>query len=361
MALHFTLQNGLAIGQGAPCFIIAEAGSNWRMGTPPRDLAMGRALIDVAVEAGADAVKFQTYRSQTVYVKNAGESNYLAQAGLKQDISSIFDDLSMPYEMIGELAAYCQSRGILFMSSPFSVADFAAVDPHTLIHKIASYEISHIRLLEAAAQSGKPLILSTGASTQGDIRFAADYFYEQGGRDLVLLQCTAKYPAPLNTLALKVLPALAAEYGVPVGLSDHSQDPTIGPAAAVALGAKVIEKHYTLDKRLPGPDHAFALTPEQLKQMVKAIRDTEQALGSAEKTIQAAEEELYSFARRSLQAIRDIQPGELLQEGVNFEILRPGKQQAGLHPRYAPQIEGKTAARAIPLGDGIRQGDYKDV
>jgi sialic acid synthase SpsE len=354
----YTLPNGRKIGEGAPTFIIAEAGSNWRMGTPARDLAMGKALIDVAVEAGADAVKFQTYRSQTVYVKNAGESNYLADAGIKQDISAIFDDLSMPYEMIGELAAYCEERGILFMSSPFSLEDFKAVDPFTMVHKIASYEISHIRLIEAAAKSGKPLVLSTGASNHADIRFAVDYFYTCGGEELILMQCTAKYPAPLETLSLKVLPTLREMYGVPVGLSDHSQDPVIGPAGAVALGASVIEKHYTLDKRLPGPDHAFALTPDQLSQMVRAIRDMERALGSAEKEVQSAEEELYSFARRAVQAIQPISKGDVLTEGGNIDILRPGKQKAGLHPKHLIDIEGKQAKRDIPLGDGIREGDY---
>lgn len=356
--LGFSLANGRRIGDNAPTFIIAEAGSNWRMGTPARDLAMARALIDVAVEAGADAVKFQTYRSHTVYVPNAGESDYLAEAGIKQDIISIFDDLSMPYEMIGELAAYCQKQGVLFMSSPFSVADFAAVDPYVLIHKIASYEISHIRLIEAAARSGKPLVLSTGASGHADIRFAVEWFRQCGGRDLVLMQCTAKYPAPLETLALRVLPVLKERYQVVVGFSDHSQDPVIGPSGAVALGASVIEKHFTLDKRLPGPDHAFALTPEQLKQLVKAVRDMEQALGSAKKEVQAAEEELYHFARRSLQASQPIAKGEVLREGVNVEILRPGKQQAGLHPKHLPEVEGKRATRDIPLGDGIREGDY---
>jgi sialic acid synthase SpsE len=354
----FTLPNGRVIGDGAPCFIIAEAGSNWRMGTPARDMAMGRALIDVAVEAGVDAVKFQTYRSHTVYVPNAGESDYLAEAGIKQDIIAIFDDLSMPYEMVGELAAYCEKHGILFMSSPFSLNDFAAVDPYTMIHKIASYEISHLRLIEAAAKSGKPLVLSTGASNHDDIRWAVDWFYECGGKDLVLMQCTAKYPAPLDTLWLKVLPTLKATYSVPVGLSDHSQDPVIGPVGAVALGASVIEKHYTLDKRLPGPDHAFAVTPEQLKQLVKTVRDMEQALGTPEKFVQDAEDELYYFARRSLQATQAIKQGDVLREGVNVDILRPGKQQPGLHPKYLSELEGKRATRDIPLGDGIREGDY---
>lgn len=357
MSKAFKLANGRQIGGGAPVFIIAEAGSNWRMGTAVRDRAMARALIEVAAQAGADAVKFQTYRAQTVYVPNAGESEYLSEAGIKEDISAIFDDLSMPYEMIGELAAYCAECGIIFMSSPFSVADFQAVDPYTPLHKIASYEISHLRLIEAAARSGKPLILSTGASAPDDIQWALDWFYECGGTAIALMQVTAKYPAPLDTLALRVIPTLA-DYGVPVGLSDHSLDPVIGPVGAVALGASVIEKHYTLDKRLPGPDHAFALDPEELALMVLSIRNMEAALGASEKQVQPAEAELYHFARRTLQAVQPIKAGDTLQEGVNVDILRPGQQRAGLHPKYLAEIEGKRARRNIPLGDGIMEGDY---
>ena len=217
-------------------FIIAEAGSNWRMGTPKRDMAMARALIDVAVEAKADAVKFQTYRPETVYVSNAGSSDYLSKAGIKEDIAEIFSDLAMPYEMISELAAYCGKSGIQFMSTPFSAADFAAVDPFVTVHKIASYEISHLRLIELAARSGKPLIMSTGASVEDDIDWAIQTFRANGGTELALLQCTASYPAPMDSLNLRVIPWLAQRFGVFSGLSDHSRDPTIGPVAAVALG-----------------------------------------------------------------------------------------------------------------------------
>ena len=191
-------------------YIIAEAGSNWRMGTPQRDLAMARALIDVAIEAGANAVKFQTYKPETVYVKNAGHSNYLAEAGIKEDILDIFSDLSMPYDMVPKLAEYCKKGGIDFMSTPFSPADFAVIDPFVSVHKIASYEISHIHLLHLAARSGKPLVLSTGASNEEDIAWAVKTFQEAGGMDLCLLQCTAKYPAPMSSLNLKTIPWLSS-------------------------------------------------------------------------------------------------------------------------------------------------------
>jgi len=341
-------------------FIIAEAGSNWRMGTPERDLEMAKALIEVAAEAGADAVKFQTYRPETVYAEKAGQSDYLAEAGIKRDISEIFADLAMPYEMIPELKVACDEKGIGFMSTPFSPADFDAVDPHVLVHKIASYEISHPRLLEKAAQSGKPLVLSTGASREEDIEWAVSFFRESGGESLCLLQCTAKYPAPPESLNLRVIPWLARRFGVAAGLSDHSRDPLHAPLCAVALGARVIEKHFTLDNQLPGPDHSFAVTPPELSRMVAAIRDAEKILGTGIKEVHPEEKELFDFARRGLMTTRDVARGEVLAEGVNIGILRPGKQKPGLHPKRLPDIEGKKATRDIPSGEGIHEDDWTD-
>ena len=340
-------------------YVIAEAGSNWRMGTPARDRAMARALIDVAVEAGADAVKFQTYRPETVYVANSGESDYLAEAGIKEDISAIFADLAMPYEMIPELAAYCRDRGIDFMSTPFSPQDFAAIDPHVSVHKVASYEISHLRLLELAARSGKPLVLSTGASDEADIAWAVDTYRAAGGRDLCLLQCTAKYPAPLDSMNMAALATIKRRFGVAVGLSDHSRSPSLAPVMAVALGGRVIEKHYTLDNRLPGPDHSFALTPAELSQLVRDVRSAEAALGDGVKRVLEAEGELAAFARRGLQAIRDVAPGDVLREGENFAILRPGKQRLGEHPRHIARFEGRRAARSVRSGSGLSLADVE--
>ncbi len=341
-------------------YVIAEAGSNWRMGTPKRDLAMAKALIDVAVEAEADAVKFQTYKPESVYVANAGQSGYLSDAGIKEDIRDIFADLSMPYEMLPELAEYCKCKGIDFMSTPFSPADFAAIDPFVSIHKIASYEISHIHLIRLAARSGKPLVLSTGASNEEDIAWAVDAFHDEGGKELCLLQCTAKYPAPPSSLNIKTIPWLQQRYGVAAGLSDHSRSPVVAPIMAVALGASVIEKHYTLDNRLPGPDHSFALTPSELACLVQDVRIAEEALGDGMKQVLPAEKELAAYARRGLQATCVIQAGEVLKEGRNYDVLRPGQQQLGAHPKFISNIEGRKAARSIALGDGITLDDISN-
>ncbi len=201
--------------------------------------------------------------------------------------------------------------------------------------------------------------MSTGGANHDDIRWAIDHFRSNGGKDITLMQCTAKYPAPLSMLNLLAIKDLATRYGVPTGLSDHSRDPVTGPAGAVALGASAIEKHFTLHNMLPGPDHAFAVTPDELKLMVAAIRKMEEALGVADKEVLDEELELRRYAQRTIQATCDIRKGDTLSEGVNIDILRPGKQARGLHPRFLNDIEGKRAARDIPLGDGVCDGDYE--
>ena len=340
-------------------FIIAEAGSNWRMGSPQRDMQMAKTLIDIAVDAGANAVKFQTYRPETVYVENAGNSDYLSECGINESIRDIFKDLSMPYEMIPELYDYCKSNSIEFMSTPFSVEDAKHIDPFVQKHKIASYEITHMRLLEYVATTQKPLILSTGAATPEEIRWAVDFFKKNGGNDLSLMQVTAKYPAPLHSLNLGAIKHLIDEFDIPVGLSDHSRDPLLAPIAAVALGASIIEKHYTLHNKLPGPDHSFAVTPDELKKMVSAIRGCEESLGTGTKIIQPEENELRSFAQRGIQCIKPIKKGEAFHEDSNVAILRSGKQQKGIHPKHIVEIEGKFSKRNIGVGEGILRQDYE--
>ena len=344
--------------QETSVFVIGEAGSNWRAGTPERDRKLAEALIDAAADAGCDAVKFQTYRADSVYVPNAGESSYLASAGIEQPITEIFRDLEMPYELIPHLARYCAERGVEFMSTPFSVADLEAVDPYVRRHKIASFEITHVRLLEAVARTGKPVILSTGASTPEDIDTALSVLRENSVGPVCLLQCTSSYPAPPESLNLVVLPRLAERYGVAVGLSDHSLDPVVAPVSAVALGAVVIEKHFTLHRALPGPDHGFAVTPDELRRLVEAVRLAEAMRGAGEKVIVDAERELHEFAQRRVQAIVPIKRGEPLLEGKNVGVLRPGKQRPGVRPSELPALLGHPATRDIELGDGIQPGDW---
>jgi len=336
-------------------FVIAEAGSNWKCGTYDEDLNMASNLIKTAAKSGADAIKFQTYRSHTVYAPNAGESDYLADQGFKKNIIEIFDYLSMPYKMIPELSSICKNEGIEFMSTPFSVEDAKNIDPFVSIHKIASYEINHVRLLEYVANTSKPLLISTGASIPKEIEYAINLVKKKGNNKIILLQCTAKYPASFESLNLSVIPFLKSEYHLPVGLSDHSLDPILAPVLAVGLGATVIEKHFTQDKSLAGPDHSFALDPTELHLMIKSIRQADLAKGSGIKEVLPEEEELRRFATRSLQAIKPIKQGDVLHEGLNFDILRPGKNSRGSEARYIFDIEGMKATKNYEIGEGITE------
>lgn len=334
-------------------FVIAEAGSNWKCGSYDEDLERAEKLIHVAAEAGADAVKFQTFRSELVYAYNSGKSDYLAEHGIKQDINEIFDFLSMPYEMVPELSSLCKKYGILFMSTPFSVQDAKQIDPHVQLHKVASYELNHVRLLEFLATTKKPMLLSTGASTFTDIDFAVNLLRKHNVDDITLMQCTAKYPAPLESLNLAVIPSLRSRYDVSVGLSDHSIDPIIGPLVAIGYGATVIEKHFTLDRSLPGPDHVFAITPKELKLMVETIRNADKTKGDEKKKILPEEKELKQFATRSVQATKNISKDEILIEGQNFDVLRPGSRRRGAEAKLLEEINKKRSSANVEKGDGI--------
>ncbi len=342
-------------------YVVAEIGSNWFVpgSSPEEEEERIQRLIDGAVEAGADAVKFQVFRPETLYAPTAGSAKYLEEQGISESMEDLFSMLSFPYEKIPQVAKYCEERGIDFLATPFSPEDFAAIDPYVRIHKLASYEIAHIRLLEKMAESQKPLLLSTGAATEEEIAWAVQTFQERGGKGCTLLQCTAKYPAPSPTLDLRAIPWLKRRFGLSVGLSDHSRDPLIAPLGAVALGATVIEKHYTLDRQLQGPDHSFSVELKELQQMVSAIRSMESSLGPGWKRIHDEEEELRSFARRGVQAIQPISSGDVLQEGVNIAILRPGGHVLGIHPRYIDVMQGKKAKRSILLGEGLQDGDWQ--
>ena len=338
-------------------FVIAEAGSNWKCGSYEEDLNQSKKLIKVAANAGADAVKFQTYRPETTYVSNPGSSDYLSKIGSTQDVAKIFDEYSMPYEMIPELVKSCKEENIMFMSTPFSIQDAEIIDQHVSIHKIASFEINHVRLIDFLAKTNKPIIISTGASTYDEIDFCVKRIQNNGNNKIILLQCTSKYPCPIESLNLSVIPKMKSRYNLPVGFSDHSTDPIIAPIMSLGLGATVIEKHFTLDRSLPGPDHSFALIPSELQFMVDTIRKSQLMFGVGIKEILDVEKELRSFATRSIQAITNISKGEVLREGINFEILRSGNCNRGAEPRFLESMDGKIALKDFKKDEGINEYD----
>lgn len=334
-------------------FIIAEVGSNWRIGSIEHDLDLVRQYAKGASSAGCNAIKFQTFHPDRMYAKGAGTSAYLSQSGISEDMGELFKKLQMPHEVIPTIARICSEERIEFMSTPFSEEDFDAVDPYVKRHKIASYELSHSGLLQRAAKSGKPLFLSTGAATLQEIEWALRAL----GDDVTLMQCTAAYPAPDESMNLNAIETLRSAFQKPCGLSDHSPDPFSAPLAAVALRAAAIEKHVTIDRGLPGPDHAFSITLEELAEMVHRIRMVEAMIGSGVKEPQASEDELFHFAKRRIQTTRKIRAGEIFRLGDNIAILRPGSQPAGAHPSALSLIEGKVAKRELDPGQGVTLHD----
>ena len=340
---------GRPVGDGERCFIIAEAGSNHN-----GSLEHAKRLIDVAVDAEADAVKFQLFRAAKLYPKAAGRSDYL---NLDRSIYDVIADMEMPYEWLPELAEYCGEKGIIFMSSAFDEESVDRLDPYVPAYKVASYEMTHLPLVRHIAGKGKPVVISTGTANLEEVDETVEAFFATGNRDLMLMQCTASYPAPVEALNLRAITTMKTAFGVPVGLSDHSRDPLTGPMAAVALGANLVEKHYTLSNRLPGPDHSFAVEPAELRTMVQRVREVQDSLGTGEKVADPMEAELRAFARRSIFSTRDIGKGELLA-AENVAVLRTGNLEPGLEPKHYQDLLGKTAQRTITAGSAIHSVDY---
>jgi N,N'-diacetyllegionaminate synthase len=332
------------VGDGAPCFVVAEAGANHN-----RDLAMAKRLIDVAATAGADAVKFQTYSAETLYSKKTPRFSYL-EGQTSKGTWDLIKGIELPREWQAELAEYAAKRGIVFFSTPF---DYRAVDELQALgvpaFKIASFEIVDLPLIAYAAARAKPMILSTGLATYEDIQDALEACWNVGNRDVVLLQCASLYPAPPRRMNLRALATLRQAFGVPVGLSDHTRGIHVA-AGAVALGACVIEKHFTLDRALPGPDHPFAIEPQELTEMVRQIREIEEALGDGRKLGPAVEEqEMHQKARRSIIAARSIPKGTCITRDM-LTIKRPGY---GIRPKFMGLVIGRIAAVDIDEDDVV--------
>ena len=336
------------IGDGEPCFVIAEAGSNH-----DGKLDQAKQLIDLAASAGCDAVKFPLFRASKVYPKRAGFSDYLK---LAKPIYEILAEREVPYEWLPELTTHCRERGIQFLASVFDEASADRLDPFVEAFKIASYEMTHLPLVRHVAEKGKPVILSTGTATLEEVAETVEVVRQTGNDGLLLMQCTASYPAPLESLNIQAVSTMKRVFGVPVGLSDHSRDPLVGPVAAVAAGANLLEKHFTLSNRLPGPDHGFAVEPEELRLMVEKVREAERALGTGEKRVHPVELELRHFARRSIFALRDLAAGEILDQ-ENIAVLRCGKLEAGLPPKEYPNLLGRKTARPVRAEEAILADD----
>ncbi|MFC1927490.1 N-acetylneuraminate synthase [Chloroflexota bacterium] len=323
------------IGRGMPCFIIAEAGVNHN-----GDVDLAKKLIDAAKDAGADAVKFQSFKAEDVVTRTAEKAEYQKKTtGDKESQFAMIKKLELSAADLERLALHAQQKGIILLSTPFDRESADLLDGLSVpAFKIASGEITNLPLIRYIAKKGKPVILSTGMSTLGEIGQALQVIRSEGMKDIVPLHCVTSYPAKMEDVNLKAMETLRREFKLPVGLSDHSLGITI-PIAAVALGACVIEKHFTLDKSLPGPDHQASLEPDELKQMVRAIRDVEKAMGDGNKMPTEEEKQVQKVTRRSIVAAVNIPEGTVITEAM-LGIKRPG---TGVEPKYMEKVIGAVA------------------
>jgi pseudaminic acid synthase len=331
---------GRTIGAGHPVYLVAELSANH--GGRYEDAV---ALINAAADAGADAIKVQTYTPDTMTV-DAPQECFTIHGSVwnGRKLYDLYAEAHMPWAWHAALQQVARERGLDFFSTPF---DASAVDflerLDVPVHKVASFEIVDIPLLRRIGATGKPVIASTGMATPAEIDEAVSTFRESG-TPLALLKCTSAYPAPPASMNLRAIPHLAQRYGLAVGLSDHTLDLAV-PVAAVALGACIIEKHLTLSRQTPGPDSSFSLEPHEFRDMVDAVRTAEQSLGLATPELAQSEDGMRAF-RRSLFVVRAIRVGETFT-AANVRSIRPAD---GLHPRHLDEVLGKRATRDIEKG-----------
>jgi pseudaminic acid synthase len=333
-----------SIGPEHPVLLVAELSANHN-----QNFDQALRIIRAAKDAGADAIKLQTYTPMTL----ASDRNEFVIGGGTiwdgRNLHDLYGEAYTPWEWQPKLKKVAQDLGMDCFSSAFdsSAVDFLE-EMGVPAHKIASFELVDIPLIQKMARTGKPLIMSTGMATIEEIEEALQCARDAGASQIALLKCTSAYPAPAEDMNLRTIPEMTRRFGVPVGLSDHTMG-IAAPVAAVALGACIIEKHLTLSRSTPGPDSAFSLEPQEFKAMVDAIRTIEKALGTVHFGLSAKEEASRTF-RRSLFVIEDVQQGEAFTP-ANVRSIRPAH---GLHPRHLPEVLGKSASQKIKRGTPLR-------
>ena len=330
------------VGPDASVYVIAELSANHN-----QDFDRAVQTIRAAKDAGADAVKLQTYTPDTITLAS-DRDEFRINAGTLWDgrtLHDLYREAFMPWEWQPRLKKAAEDLGLDLFSTAF---DSTAVDfleeMNVMVHKVASFELVDVSLIQKMARTGKPLIMSTGMATVEEIDEAVQSAREAGATQIGLLKCTSAYPAPAEDMNLRTIPEMMRRFGVPIGLSDHTMG-IAAPVAAVALGACIVEKHLTLSRSLPGPDSAFSLEPDEFKSMVEAVRTAEKALGTVSFGAAGEQQSSKSF-RRSLFVVEDIEQGAEFTTS-NLRSIRPGH---GLHPRHLPEMLGKRAAQDIKKG-----------
>lgn len=332
---------GRPVGDGQPCFVIAEIGSNHN-----QDFGLALKMIDAAAAAGVDAVKFQTFKAEAHISKFAESPSYLKD----KDLHALIRSLELDRSWHAALKRHCEGRDVVFLSSPCdaeAVAELAGLG--MAAHKVASFDLPDADLVRLIAKTGKPVILSTGLADWMTIQRAVDTCREENNQQIMVLQCTSLYPAPSHLSNLRAMAAMRGALGVITGYSDHTLGDTVS-LAAVALGACAVEKHFTLDRGMPGPDHPFAMEAAELATMVRRIREVESAMGDGAKNGPRPEEqEMADKARRSLHAARDIARGSTISRDM-LVTKRPGH---GIAPHLRDIVIGRKALRDVPADSWI--------
>jgi pseudaminic acid synthase len=337
---------GRRVGKGSPVYVIAEVSANHH-----QSFEMAVDLVRAAKQAGADAVKLQTYTPDTITIASDREE-FRVSGGTIWDgrtLHDLYGEAYTPWEWQPRLKKVAEDLGMDLFSSAFDLTAVTFLEEMGVpAHKVASFELVDIPLIQRMARTGKPLIMSTGMATVEEIEEALQSARAAGATQIALLKCTSAYPAPAEEMNLLTIPEMLRRFGVPVGLSDH----TLGiaaPVAAVVLGACIVEKHLTLSRSTPGPDSAFSLEPHEFKAMVDAVRTAEKALGEVH--FGGSGKEIASrIFRRSLFVVEDVKQGEAFTE-ANVRSIRPGN---GLHPRHLAEVLGKNAAQGIKRGTPLR-------
>lgn len=356
------------MGRNQPVMVVAECGINHN-----GELDLALRLIEAAAGAGAEGIKFQLFRAAGMYTPLAG--NYRTATGGYVPIYKLMEDVQLPLDWIPHLSRACRDHGLEFIMTVCDEWCVQIMDEYDFdVYKVASYEIAHLPMLEAIAQRNKPVFISTGAATMEEVEEAVQTLSPDGERALGLFQCTAKYPAPEEALDLAVIRTFADTFAQIIpGFSDHSLDPIKAPVQAVYHGAKMIEKHFTLDRNLPGVDQSFAAEPGHLKALVQRVREAEAQVAAGEtltvdpilagrsaKVIEDHEQVLRDFATRGIFTIRPLKAGEPFTR-ENLRVLRPGELSQGLHPRYFGRfVSGAVAARDLPQWTGLSWEDVRE-
>jgi len=345
--------------------VIAEIGINHN-----GDIKIAKKMIEEAASAGADSVKFQKFTARNMYPEKSKKLDYIVN---KESIYDVVKKYEMPVDWVAELMDYSKQHGLIFFSSVCSEEDADEMRKAGMqIFKITSSELTHIPLIKHTASFRKPLLLSTGLSTgYGVIEDAINACAQAGNNKIGLFHCIAIYPAPLKDCNLGVIPLMKKIFGAPVGWSDHTEDPVKTPYLATILGADMIEKHFTLDRKMPGPDQHFAVEPKMLKAMVTAVREAEglsesekqkilqknsKIVGDGIRHAVKGEEYLRKFVNRTIIAKKNIDKGEMISK-ENVSVLRPGGAEPGIEPKFFDTVIGSHATRDIKVGRSLTWDD----